>query len=91
MFHIGGLKAPGPDGFPVIFFQNYWNIYKGELVSLVSECFDKGCIPDTINQTYISFIPKIPNAACMSYLRPISSCNTYYKVVSKVIVQRLRH
>ncbi|KAK3212865.1 hypothetical protein Dsin_017571 [Dipteronia sinensis] len=65
--------------------------FRFEAMWLKHKNFDEGCIPDLINQTYISLIPKVPNASYMSQLRPISLCNTYYKVVSKMIVQRLRH
>ncbi|KAL5831019.1 hypothetical protein ACOSQ4_016373 [Xanthoceras sorbifolium] len=43
-----------------------------------------------MNQTLITLIPKIESPMEMSHLRPISLCNTMYKVVSKIIVQRLR-
>ena len=91
LFQIGGLKAPGPDGFPATFFHKYWDICKEDVINLVTKCFTKGCIPDHINQTYISLIPKVPNVTSMSQLRPISLCNTVYKVISKMIVQRLRN
>ncbi|KAK2662266.1 hypothetical protein Ddye_000840 [Dipteronia dyeriana] len=85
LFHIGRLKALGPDSFPVLFFQKYWNICKDELIELVIDWFMNGGIPDHNSQTYISLIPKIPNASSMSQLRPISLCNTSYKVISKRI------
>ena len=90
LFNIGGLKAPGPDGFPALFFQKNWKVCKQELVNLVEKAFRLGCIPDQINQTYISLIPKIPNPSSLSQFRPISLYSTSYKVLSKVIVARLR-
>ena len=39
LFSIGGLKVPGPDGFPAIFFQNQWSVCKYDLVKLVEESF----------------------------------------------------
>ncbi|KAK3199387.1 hypothetical protein Dsin_022802 [Dipteronia sinensis] len=90
LFGIGGLKALGPDGYPTIFFQNYWSCCKKDLVSLIADCFLKGYVPNDINQTIISLIPKVPNPTCMTQLRPISLCNTIYKIVSKILVQRIR-
>ncbi|KAL5834988.1 hypothetical protein ACOSQ4_014485 [Xanthoceras sorbifolium] len=88
---IGGLKAPGPDGFPAIFFQKSWNLCKMDIFNLADECFREGIVPLEINHTYISLIPKVPSAIDMTQLRPISLCNTAYKVISKMIVCRLRH
>ncbi|KAK3204389.1 hypothetical protein Dsin_018435 [Dipteronia sinensis] len=50
LFGIGGLKAPGLDGYPAIFIQNYWSCCKNDLISLTVVCFLKGCVPDDINQ-----------------------------------------
>ena len=43
-----------------------------------------------LNSTLISLIPKIPSSKTLSNYHPISLCNTVYKIVSKVIVARLR-
>ncbi|KAL5831677.1 hypothetical protein ACOSQ4_017031 [Xanthoceras sorbifolium] len=58
LFNIGGLKAPGPDGMPAIFFQNNWDICKNDIVYLV-----KDCLPlihgRVTNQTYKDLIAKV--------------------------------
>ncbi|PRQ51592.1 putative transcription factor interactor and regulator CCHC(Zn) family [Rosa chinensis] len=36
LFNIGGLKTPGADGFPAIFYQNHWNIFADEILDLVT-------------------------------------------------------
>ncbi|KAK2645858.1 hypothetical protein Ddye_021053 [Dipteronia dyeriana] len=91
VFGIGRMKAPRPDGFPAIFFQDQWNVCKFDLVKLVVESFRIGSFPIELNQTLITLIPKIPSPLNMIHLRPISLCNTTYKVISKVIVQRIRN
>ena len=47
-------------------------------------------VPKVLNSTLISLIPKIPGPETLNNYRPISLCNTVYKIVSKVIVARLR-
>ncbi|KAL6203603.1 hypothetical protein ACLB2K_027303 [Fragaria x ananassa] len=90
LFSIGGLKAPEPDGIPAKFFQAHWSTCKDDIAKMVKECFDKCELPENLNNTLIALIPKVASPLSMKQMQPISLCNTLYKVVSKIIVQRLR-
>ena len=90
IFGIGSLKAPGPDGLPTAFFQNQWEVCINDLIQFVKGSFRDGSFPCALNQTLITLVPKVPSPLEMTQLRPISLCNTVYKLVSKIIVQRLR-
>jgi hypothetical protein len=90
LFQIGPLKAPGPNGFPARFFQRNWGLIKDDLIWAVKHFFDTGIIPEGINDTVITLIPKTNEADVIKDFRPISLCNIIYKVVSKCIVNRLR-
>lgn len=46
--------------------------------------------PDYLNSTHIALIPKIQSSKTLGNYRPISLCNTVYKVLTKIIVARLR-
>ncbi|KAK2659328.1 hypothetical protein Ddye_005861 [Dipteronia dyeriana] len=91
LFGVGGLKGPDPDGFPVIFFKKRWNVCRKDLVKLVMDSFNSGAFPAVPNQTLIVLVPKVYSPLDMSQLKPIGLCNTIYKVISKIIVQRLRN
>lgn len=56
----------------------------------VIKIFVDSKIPDYLNRTNIVLIPKIMGPESLGNYRPISLCNTVYKVVTKIIVARLR-
>lgn len=90
MFAIGGLKTPGLDGFLAIFYQHFWDLYSSDIISVVKDCFITASLPEHLNDTLIALVPKVERPTSMPQLRPISLCNTLYKVVSKILVARLR-
>jgi len=90
LFSIEANKTPGPDGFGAGFFQHYWEQIKGDFCQCVLEFFKNGKILKQINHTFITLIPKRSSPSETSHYRPISLCNTVYKNISKLLVNRLR-
>jgi len=64
--HMHPLKAPGPDGFGVCFYQQHWNTVGGTDRKVVLDCLNLGFFDNSINSTYIALIPKISHAAAVS-------------------------
>lgn len=89
-FSLGSLKAPGPDGFNDLFFQKNWESVKTDVSKAVCEFFNGGDIPHDLNETVVTLIPKIPLPESINHLRPISCCNFTYKIISKLVVLRLK-
>ena len=55
----------------------------------VQEFFGAKCILKEINSTFLFLIPKVPGANSLDKFRPISLCNSFYKIISKVLTSRL--
>jgi hypothetical protein len=52
-------KAPGPDGFPVEFFQAFWNLIKADLMALFGD-FHSGSLPlYSLNFGTIILLPNV--------------------------------
>ena len=84
------LKSPGPDGMPPLFYQNYWDLVGGDVTNSILSFLNTATLPDSLNHTFLTLIPKIKNPMSMSNYRPISLCNVLYKIFSKVLANRLK-
>jgi hypothetical protein len=83
-------KSPGPDGMSALFYQKYWHIVGTKVTSAVLEILNSGYMLKKINYTYIALIPKKCDLEKITDFRPISLCNVIYKIVSKVLANRLK-
>lgn len=90
VWNMHPLKALGPDGFSGVFFKKYWSIVGDQVVATVQSFFRDGWLLRNVNHTYIMLIPKKQGACNFNHFRPISLCNFYYKIISKIIVNRMR-
>ena len=88
---MGKCEASGPDGFPAGFFQHYWDIVGPVVTKAVLQFCHTGLVSEGLNHTNIVRIPKSPCPTKVSDFRPISLCNVLYKIVTKMLVNRLRH
>jgi hypothetical protein len=61
-----------------------------EVCQSVLEILNYGVVDRELNFTYIALIPKTANPTRVTEFRPISLCNVFYKLISKVIANRIK-
>lgn len=89
VFDLGSDKAPGPDGFPMLFFKTYWEIVKVEVLHLCEDFFSGKANLERINWASIALIPKSSSPATLNDYRPISLINSSLKIISKILATHL--
>lgn len=90
VFELGPTKSPGPDGLNGLFYQKHWETIKHDVVEAVRGFFNTTKLPDGINSTHITLVPKIATPEEVSQFRPINCCNFIYKIFSKVLANRMK-
>lgn len=89
-FSIHPLKTLGEDGLHAIFYQKHWENVKPQLSYELNKFFLQNYIPHDWGTTLLCVIPKIENAHKANHFRPLGLCNTFYKILSKILVNRLK-
>lgn len=90
MLQLKEGKAPGPDGFTTTFFHTFWEMIKQEVWQIVEESRALHWMLPSLNTTFIALIPKEEDSITPDKYRPIALCNVIYKVISKVVANRLK-
>ena len=90
VFSMKSYKAPRPNGFPLAFFQQFWEVIKNELIWETKDLFRMGKMLKRINKTFIALVPKTPTPRSLLDFRPISLYNTVYKVFAKVMLNMIK-
>ena len=84
------LLAPGLDDMSPILYKSFWHIVGEDVTKATLAILNEGFVPDSINSTFISLIPKVKNPKKVSDFWPISLYNVFYKIIAKVLVNRLK-
>lgn len=87
---MSDLKAPAPDGYPVIFYKQLWPTIGDDVIKAIMSIFIIGSMPREVNCSLIVLIAKITNPSTSHHFRSISLCNVVYKIISKLLVAKLR-
>ncbi|PKA47714.1 putative mitochondrial protein [Apostasia shenzhenica] len=87
---LGNNKAPGIDGITGSFLKGYWSATSSDVLTAVHHFFSYGSMPKRWKDTLVVLIPKVQGAELPSQFRPISLCTTIYKVIAKILINRVK-
>ena len=90
MFSMHPNKCAGPDGFSPGFYQQFWNVCSPDIFQECCCWLNDNQFPPSLNSTNIALIPKGQHQRTMKDWRPIALCNVLYKLLSKVLANRLK-
>ena len=90
LFDMKPLKAPGPDGLHALFYQSQWETVSQSLHEMVVAIFNGHDMHASFNNTSIALIPKTDSPTTIKDFRPIGLCPVVYKVVTKILSNRLQ-
>ncbi|KAK3189441.1 hypothetical protein Dsin_029002 [Dipteronia sinensis] len=85
-----GNKVPGPDGMNLSFIRHNWKVIQEYFMKFMHEFHKDSSIVKELNNTFLALIPKCVKQETMRDFRPISLVGSLYKVLSKVLANRLK-
>lgn len=83
-------KVPGVDGFPIECFTKHWQEVGNDICDATRQFFTTGKMHRGINCTAVALIPKVKNPSHVKDYRPITCCTTLYKIITKVLISRIK-
>ena len=84
-------KAPGLDGLPLEFYKEMWNVIKEQFIIIVKYMLTNMIMGKDMNKGVIKLVPKSNDTiSTLDNLRPITMLNVDYKIVAKIIANRMR-
>lgn len=90
LFGMDSNKAHGVDGYNAYFFKKSWHIIGEEVVQAMQQFFQTGKLPREVNVALLTLLPKCDNASSVKEFRPIACYTVLYKIISKVLANRMR-
>jgi Reverse transcriptase (RNA-dependent DNA polymerase) len=83
-------SAPGIDGISNKFIKKFWPLFRNPLFKYSTYCFEKGSLTESFRTAKVRLIPKKGDPKKISNWRPISLLNCFYKLISRVLTNRIR-
>ncbi|MCI21173.1 cysteine-rich receptor-like protein kinase, partial [Trifolium medium] len=90
MWDCDSYKSPGPDGIKFGFIKDFWPEMQPDIMRFIAEFHRNGKLSRGLNSTFIALIPKVDSPQRLNDFRPISLVGSLYKILVKVLANRLR-
>ena len=90
LIDMNGDKDPGPDGFTVAFWQCCWEFVKEEILEMFKEFHEQNSFLKSLNNMFLVLLPKKGGAEDLGDFRPISLLRGLYKLLAKVLANRIK-
>ncbi|RVW41291.1 Endonuclease MutS2 [Vitis vinifera] len=90
LMEMNGDKAPGRTALQWLFWQSCWEFIKEEILEMFKDFYDHSSFLKSLNNTFLVLIPKKSGAEDLRDFRPISLLGGLYKLLSKVLANRLK-
>ena len=78
------------DGFNGGFYRATWPIISTNLLEAINNVLRSGKLLNQVNHTILCLVPKIEVPATVNDFHPIALCNVFYKILSKILSNRIR-
>ena len=87
---LNNNKAPGPDGFSLAFWSFSWDFGKNKVLGFFEEFHEQSRFVKNLNATFLVLIPKKQIVEDFKDLRPINLVGGLYKILKKVLANRIK-
>ena len=88
--YMSADRASGPDGFTGHFLKTYWPVIKEDFYKLCNQFHEGNLNLESINEGFITLIPKSSSPETANDYRPITLLNCCLKIVTKILANRLQ-
>jgi Reverse transcriptase (RNA-dependent DNA polymerase) len=89
VFGSEAFGAPGQDGFSFLFYQHFFELVKPDLLVLLQKFYSNSLEEARLNHAMVCLVPKEQEAKIIQKYRPISLVDCCFKILSKVLTNRL--
>ena len=83
-------KAPSLDGFAMDFWLFCWVVVKVEVMGFFIDFHESGRFVKSLNATFLVLVPKKGGAEDLKDFRPISLVGSFYKLLTKLLANRIK-